>query len=549
LEGYEAVGLFVQSAHRVASGLRLDEGDRPWVAQICRLLEGLPLGIELAASWLRLLSCQEIAKEIERDLRFLTTTLRDVPQRHRSLQAVFDHSWRLLSEEERQVLRRLSVFRGGLQRQAAEEVAGATLPLLSALRDKSLLRRQATGRYELHELVRQYAWQKLVESGEQDQIQDRHLDYYMHLAETAEPHLQGSESVAWLERLDADKDNLRTALAWSLTRDDSERGLRLAGALWLFWWIRGYIGEGRTWLTTLLNRGRLGPPALQAKANRAAGGLAYYQNDLAQAERCFEAALTFFREAGDKAGVGQALRNLATTWGDQGHYARAQSYAAESLALARELGDEQNISFALSNLGVLEYYLGNCSRAIGCLEEVLALDRARGDQHDVAITLHNLGEMLCAVGNYEQAADIYEESLTLFRSMESKFGQAFSLQAQGEMACKQGNHVRARTLLREGLVLFQALRETQGIGLSLAGLAALALAEGLPERAARLLGTVEMLVESNLVMMKPPERTRYQQTIATVRSQLGEATCAASQAEGRAMTLEQALAYSLSHQP
>src|SRR5579859_1028258 len=190
LEGYSAVELFVQSARRAWTGFAMSESDVPSVVRICALVAGLPLALELAATWVRTLSCAEVAQEIERDLGFLTTSQRDVPERHRSLRAVFDHSWRLLAADEQRVLRRLAVFRGGFGREAAEQVAGASLPLLAALLDKSLMSRNAAGRYDLHELIRQYLGEQLMEAGEVQPIRSQHLAYYLHLAEQAEPELR-----------------------------------------------------------------------------------------------------------------------------------------------------------------------------------------------------------------------------------------------------------------------------------------------------------------------------------------------------------------------
>jgi predicted ATPase/DNA-binding SARP family transcriptional activator len=229
---YSAVALFLQSARRVQAGFALSEVEQRSVVQICRLVEGMPLGIELTAAWVRALSGAEIAHQIECGLGFLTTSLRDVAERHRSLHAVFEHSWSLLSAEERCVFGRLSVFRGGFGREAAEQVAGATLSLLAALVDKSLLRRIPTGRYDMHELLRQYAAEQLQAAGETEQTRDRHLAFFLALAETAEPEVHGAQQEQWFDRLEADHDNLRAALEWGRAEvANHARLLQLAGAL------------------------------------------------------------------------------------------------------------------------------------------------------------------------------------------------------------------------------------------------------------------------------------------------------------------------------
>ncbi|NIP18555.1 MAG: hypothetical protein GWM87_10630, partial [Xanthomonadales bacterium] len=213
---YSAVKLFLQSARRVRPGFELAAADLRHVARICRLVGGMPLGILLAAGWLEMLAPAEIAAEISQSLDFLETDLRDVPERQRSMRAVFDHSWSLLTEREREVFQGLSVFRGGFTRQAAQQVTGASLRELMALVNKSLLQRDPRGRYEIHELLRQYAAEKLEGSEVAEGVRQRHADFYLALAEEAEPELEGAEPAVWLSQLDAEQGNLRAALAWSL---------------------------------------------------------------------------------------------------------------------------------------------------------------------------------------------------------------------------------------------------------------------------------------------------------------------------------------------
>jgi predicted ATPase len=234
IEDYSAVRLFVQSARRVQPAFTLAD-DVSAVIAICQHVEGMPLGLELAAVWLRVMSCRQIAVQLERSLDFLTTPLRNVPERHRSLRVVFEQSWRLLSESERRVLATLAVFHGGFDLEAAEQVAGASLSLLAGLVDKSLIRLNRSGRYDLHELFRQFASDKLAESGETAAATRRHFEYYAELAERAERHLYGPEQEGWFDRLAVDLDNLRAALAWSVRDEEAETGLRLAGSLGWFW--------------------------------------------------------------------------------------------------------------------------------------------------------------------------------------------------------------------------------------------------------------------------------------------------------------------------
>ncbi|MEP7358979.1 MAG: LuxR C-terminal-related transcriptional regulator, partial [Anaerolineales bacterium] len=251
-EAEGAAGLFMQSARRLRAGFAPSEADKAAVVRICQLVGGMPLAVELAAAWVRMLSCAEIAAEIEGSLGILAAESRDVPLRQQSMQAIYDHSWKLLSLEEQQAFPRLSVFRSGFQREAAEQVAQAGLRLLSALVDKSLVRANPNGRYELHELARQYAAEKLQAAGDAETAARRHLAYCVGLAERAAPELIGPHQAVWLVRLEAEHDNLRAALAWSQAAAETEMGLRLAGAVWRFWFLRGHLLEGEQWLRRML---------------------------------------------------------------------------------------------------------------------------------------------------------------------------------------------------------------------------------------------------------------------------------------------------------
>ena len=257
--------LFVQSARRACDGFVLTAADGPAVLGICRLVEGLPLAVELAASWSRVLTCHEIARELEVGLDVLTTVLRDVPTRHRSMRAVFDQSWRLLPAGEQRVLRRLAVFRGGFDREAAVAVAEASLPDLAGLVDRALLR-WAGPRYDLHELVRHYAHEQLESVDEAAEMHERHLRWCLALSERAEPWLRGPEQEVWLVMLDAEHDNLRAALDWAQTHERGETVVRLGGALWWFWFMRGHMDEGRGWLEAMLRVERDPPNGTRRQA-------------------------------------------------------------------------------------------------------------------------------------------------------------------------------------------------------------------------------------------------------------------------------------------
>ena len=343
LENNDAVQLFVQSARRVRPDFALSPENQADVVDICRLVAGLPLVVELAAAWVRLLSCREIAREIQQNIDFLTTTLRDVPERHRSLTAVFDHSWRLLSAEEQAVLPKLALFQGGFRRQAAEEVAGASLATLAALVDKSLLQWNPTGRYVLHEMIRQYAHDKLQASGEMAIVQAGHLHHYLNWAIMAESHLVGADIAGWLDQFEAEHDNLRAALAWALAHGEAESGLRLVGALWWFWYTRGYFSEGRAWLAQALARDDTAAPGeARARALQGAGVLAFAEGKRGRALLLWGAAEALREAIGTSLPAGDRARrdrNLASVQAQLGEAAVAALWSR-----GRTLSDEEAVA-------------------------------------------------------------------------------------------------------------------------------------------------------------------------------------------------------------
>ncbi|MBE7549953.1 MAG: tetratricopeptide repeat protein [Anaerolineales bacterium] len=513
-DSFSAVQLFLQRARQARSDFVLAKDESLYVKRICQLVEGMPLALELAAAWVRLMSCQEIAQEIERNLDFLSTPLRNMPDRHRSLGAVFDHSWHYLSRDEQRVFRGLTVFRGGFTREAAEQVAGASLPLLAALVDKSMLRRNDSGRYELHELLRQYGAEKLDEAGEADQIRSRHLEFFLNLAEEAEPKLQGAEQATWLKKLNTENGNLRAALAWSLEGGDADMGLRLAATLGEFWFMRGQLfGEGIEWLERVLSGVEATEPTrARARAFRRLGMLTELQGNYAAARSAFEQSLVLYRELGDKEGIAASLNYLGETVATQGYEVAAR------------------LLFAAAR---------------SAYEESLASLRQQGDQWRIARALNVIGEIARIEDDYAAAHSFYEESLALRRELGDTRGIAVSLINLGLVALHQGDDRQAATYFEESLPLFQKLGSIRGIIDCLAGLAGVAEEKGQPERAARLFGAVEAQREAIQTGLAYADRIEEDRHLDAVRAQLDESTFAVAWTEGRAMTLEQAVDYAL----
>jgi predicted ATPase len=502
---YAAVQLFLDRAARHIPGWGQNPGEVEAAGRLCRLLEGMPLGIELAAHWVGHYSPDEIVEALQTDLEFLTAQTHDVPERQRSLRAVFATTWELLSATEQNALARLSVFRGGVDRSAAQAVAGVAATTLVTLVDKSLLRRLEVGRYGLHELLRQFAAERLAEAGEVGRLGDRHLAHYLALTEQASPELHGPNQRVWLERLDRDLDNLRAALAWAREQRDGELGLRLASALGHFWEVRSHMTEGRNWLEAMLAVGTAAPARPRAAALHAAGRLAFYQGDLGRAVELHEEALALWRELGDRHGIADAVINLGALAYWQGDFGRALTLFEEVLALRRELADRQGIARALINLGIVAHWQGDAGRALALLEEGLALARELGDKVLCALTVIYLGQSASRRGDAIMAATHYQEALRLCRDTGAGYMLPYALEGWGWVTRVQGGG----------------------------------------ERAAQLYGAAAALRAAIQVVLMPHEATDREEKLSALRESLGAAAFERGWAAGERMPPEEAVALAL----
>ncbi len=507
LPRYEAAALFLARA-RDTSPERLNSTEAAAaIAQICIRLDGIPLAIELAAARARLLPLATIASGLDDCCRLLTGGPRTVLPRQRTLRATLDWSYALLEERERVLLRRLAGFAGGWTLEAAEAVcsdtavagpapevpvlpAGDVLDVLAGLVDKSLVQvqhRDGTTRHRFLEPARQYAADMLTAAGEATTIRDRHLTWAVTFAERARPALTGSEQLIWLERLEAEHDNLRAALTWARERCAEEFGLRLAGAVGRFWNMRGYFTEGRRWLEGALAGTGHDARTPRALALTSAGNLAYSQGDFGQAAALYEEALVLERELGDKQRIAISLNNLGVVADSLGEYKRAVGLYGESLAVYRELGDKAGIAGALNNLGSLAECHGDCGRALALLEEASELFRVLGDIRSMAISLSNLAYAADYQGDHARAVALQEDALALSRQVADPRSVANSLTGLGAFVCRQADYGRAVAHLNESLTLQRALGNKEGIARTLVVLAEVAHRLGDEARAAGLL--------------------------------------------------------------
>ena len=551
LLSYEAVQLFVERARAVLPSFTLTPENASAVVQVCRRLDGMPLAIELAAARIRALSVEQIVARLDDAYRLLTGGSRSALPRQQTLRAAMDWSFGLLSAPERAVFRRLSVFAGSFSLEAAEAICAGepedaydVLDVLSSLIDKSLVLmepRRGEARYRLLETIRQYGQDKLHEAAELAAVRRRHRDWYARLAAQAESETVEARQRSVFDRLEAEHDNLRSALAWSLEQQEAETAAKIGAAISRFWLLRGYMSEGRRWLERALS-GFPDRNAARVKALNVAAILASLQDDNQTARILVEESLELGRELGDTKQTGYALYTLARLARVEGHYARAVAFLEESLSLFRELGQEDDIALVLSDFGLTVLHLGEYERATRLCEESLALSREMGDLRGIASWLANLATVTLARGDTGRATELCEESLAIRKGLGYKGGIAHTLAIMGRIALYQGAYERAAMCYQESLTLRQETGEKEGIATALEGLAAARGMQGQPVSAARLYGSTESLRNLLRAPLTPIDRAYYLQTVATVRAQLDEPTFLKAWTAGRAMTLEDAIA-------
>jgi predicted ATPase/Tfp pilus assembly protein PilF len=553
---YEAVRLFSERAQASQPRFALVKENVPAVIQVCRQLDGIPLAIELAAARVKVLTVEQIVTRLEDRFRLLTAGQRTVAPRHQTLRAVIDWSYDLLSETERTLLHRLSVFAGGCPLEAAEAVCAGesideyeVLDLLGALVDKSLVLVDEHGqeaRYRMLETIRQYAREKLEASDEAASLQGRHRDWYLQLAEEAEPELRGPEQCVWLDRLEQEHDNLRVALAGSLNSEAAESGLRLSGALSEFWSVRGYLTEGRERLGALLKLAEASEHTpVRAKALKGAAFLAQDQGDYGAARQFYEESLTIQRNLGDMLEIANSLNNLGLVAQQQGDYVAAHSLLRQSLAINRVLAQEGGIALSLQNLGNIAQLQGDYEEARRSYEDSLAILRNYQERGSIASLLNNLGMVAIAQGHYDTARAHLEESLAIYRELRHKSSVAQASCNLAIVAQRQGNQEEALLLHGESLELFRELGDKDAIVACIECLAEITVARGEFERTARLLGAAEALREAIGAPRPPADSADCERLMTSAREALGEEALAAAVALGRAMTLDRVVEYAL----
>jgi predicted ATPase/DNA-binding CsgD family transcriptional regulator len=556
LSDYEAIELFLQRAQAVNPSFQLTDRNAPAIAEICLRLDGLPLAIELAAARTLVLLPEDLLARLKSRLKVLTGGARNLPERQRTLQAAIDWSYNLLDPAEQTLFRRLGVFVDGCTFEAIEDVCGAEgqgldpLEGVTSLIGKSLLQRQeSTGepRFVMLETIREYSREKLEDAGELDAVGDRHFGYFARFLEEAEPELIGRDQVLWARRIDADQNNLRAALEWSLsTRDRAEAGLRLVGALGRYWQLRGYIGEGQMWFAQLLDKTEPAEPSLErAKALLFLGVMTFEQGDFAEARSIYEKCLEMSRALGAEIVAAGALRGLGSSALWHGEYDLGLSYNKEALEIGRRLGSRFQISGALSQIGTLLMLKEQYQAAQAPLEESLDIERELGHGTGIANDLTEQGSVAFHLGEYEKARALHEESLGLAREMGVDWVIAKVLARLSVVALRQGDSRYAESLVREGLSRARVSGNRRWSRWYLVGLAEIARLNGMASRAAKLVGASEGASSAAGGHYEPGMRAEVERIKASVRAELGEETFERLCAEGRSMAREETVAYAL----
>jgi predicted ATPase len=516
LEEYEAVALFTQCARRARPGVCLEQ-ELDDVARICQLVEGMPLAIELAASWLKVLPARKIAEELERGLDILSTTMRDLPRRHRSMRAAFDHSWRLLAQEEREVLRRLSVFRGGCRRRAAQAVAGAALPALAALVDKSLLTATREGRYQVHELLRQYAAEKLLEGpAEWETAHSQHSAYFAAFVEERGEALKGAGQQDALAELRAEIENVRAAWDWAVERGQFPLLDQALEGLCRFYEWRGRFQEGqmscraaaekltsfatsadelgilaRTWIwcsffdlelgksesagnlirqsLDLLDRPEFADRDTRrerAVALCEMGRVAHNLGERGEARKHCEQSLALFRSVDLCWEAARVLERLGDITYSMSLYREAERCYEESLAIRQSLGDRRGMADSLFGLSITAAHTGQSEQAEHFVGRAIAIQRELGNEVDLTHGLFHLGNRYTALGRFTEACPLLEEAAEMYAEMGMRTYLAIAWDMLAWAKTNLGLYEDGSALLRKSHTEFRELGDLHGTGYS-----------------------------------------------------------------------------------
>ncbi len=560
----EAVKLFVERAQATFTGFTLTAENAPIVAEICHRLDGIPLAIELAAARVKLLPPQALLTRLSHRLKVLTGGPQDVPTRQQTLRNTIDWSYSLLNPTEQALFSRLAVFVGGFTLETAEVICSSNnLPAIgfssdtaepewdmlegvTSLLNNSLLVQQGNNngqsRFKMLETIREYALERLVESGQLESLQQEHATYFADQLDQIgqKLHFYSGLRLDWAEE---EHDNLRAMLAWSLAKPgEVELGLRMVGVLYWFWYQRSYLSEGQAWcrrFTALIDKTRY--TVGHASFLMGSGSLALWQGDMVEAGQCLQDGIAIFRELGDERRLAITLLGRGVLALYQGDTAVAQAKFEESLAIGKRLELWWIIGDSLLNLGNVAIAQGNYKSARNWLEQAETVAKSHNERWLMANVLNNLGELARIQGDYEQARTSYEESQTLFQSMKARSDVARALHNLGFVALHQLDYEQAAANFKEGLNIFQELGNKRGMAECLAGLAGLAIRQDRPQQAVRLLAAAESQICTSGASWWPADQVEYERSLALIQAALDQETFVVNWDEGQAISLSQAI--------
>jgi non-specific serine/threonine protein kinase len=551
-----SVALFAQRAMAAKSDFSLTEKNARAIAEICARLDGLPLAIELAAARIKLLPPQAMLVRLESPFNFLTGGARDVPARQRTMRETIAWSYDLLEKPEKSLFRRLAVFIGGFTLEAAEAVCNAEDDLgidiqdgVASLVNKSLLQQteQAGGepRFVMLETIREYGLECLKGNGERENFRQRHASFFLQLAQRAEPELGSQEQSVWLTYLEQDHDNFRAALRWALAERQAEISLRLAGALWWFWYLHGHYREGRAWLDKVLAEGSDQRTIHRSRALIGAGGLAFLQCEYSSSEQLLQEGLALARELADRESIATSLQLLGSVAREQGDYKHAIELHQESFDLWRALDNKRGVARSLNYIGFASWLNGDFERTAMACEQTLGLFRELGDKEGIVWSLLNLSAVMYYREKYEQAVSLCQESLTLSREIGYKEGIAWSLNIWGNVARRQEQFEPGKTMLQESLELHYELQDRWRVASVLESLGGIAFEQNETERSVRLLGAAEAIRVTVGTPLPPVERQDRDRYLKMAGIALGEEKFTSLWLEGRTLAVEQIIVYAL----
>ena len=551
-----AIELFAQRAAAVWPDFAINAENAPAIQEICSRLDGLPLAIELAAARTKVLSPGAILDRLQNPLQLLTGGALDQPERQQTLRKAIDWSYSLLNDAEQRLFRRLSVFVGGCTLESTEAVCNTRRDLaidplegLSSLVDKNLAqpmdRAQTESRFTMLETIREFALERLIESGDHSSVRRAHAAYCLVLAEEGNPDLSPADRTRWLTQCDAEIDNFRAALDWLFQTLDLDWSVRLCVALFRFWDMREHLSEGRARIETVLRLCGEERTRERARLWLFLGALTTTQGDYLAAEHALQSSLSLYEELGDESGIAASLNALAVAARDRGDYVSAQANFERSLACWRLLPDRLAIARCLHNLANVVKVRGDYPRARWALREAADIFEELGDRSGAAWSINQQGDIARETGDMVTAREFYRRALSAFRKTGDPWGSARSLTDLGYIDYEQGNHLAGHTAFREAMELFAGLGHRRGMARVLEGYACLALAEGHAARALTLAAAAAQLRRLISATLSQAEQSKFDQTLAPAWKTLSDSEGKDAWAKGAAMSPEKAMQYSL----